>query len=69
MIVHVMTYLTYYKSSTSNESSRYYHGEMDGAEPPVQKTTRSGQKTGHWPARSNPSNGDSLQVVLYVHRF
>ena len=49
--VQAMTYLTYYESSTSNESSSYDHGELDGAEPPVQKTTRSGQKTGHWPAR------------------
>ena len=39
--------LIYHESSTSNDSSSY-DGELDGAEPPVQKTTKSGRKTGHW---------------------
>ena len=38
---------TDYESGTSDDSSSY-EGELDGAEPPVQKTTRSGRKTGHW---------------------
>ena len=46
--------LIYYESGTSDYSNSYY-GELDGAEPPVQKTRKtkkrqevSGRKTGHW---------------------
>ena len=43
-------HLIYYESSTSDDSSSY-DCELDGAEPPVQRTTTSGRKTGHWSTR------------------
>jgi len=39
--------MIYYESSASDDGSSY-DGELDGAEPPVEKTTRSARKTGHW---------------------
>lgn len=39
--------MIYYESSASDDGSSY--DELDGAEPPVEKTTRSARKTGHWP--------------------
>ena len=40
---------TDYESGTSDDNSSY-DGELDGAEPSVQKT-RSERKTGHWSTR------------------
>ena len=43
--------LVHYESNTSLSDSNSSDGELDEAESPVQQTTRSGRKTGHWSTR------------------